>query len=114
MTTSFQVLVYPPFLLDGMYTLHIVLNKQHHLFRLTQPVFDNYLYTAVLNHAIIIRCTVQKPKIQGKSVKLLQDLTECHTHMYKIYNMRYNDILRDLTKVLHFLLLPQAVHHKSC
>jgi hypothetical protein len=59
----------------------IDLNKQHRTLRLTQPVFDNYLYTTCFGQSIIIIiiiiiCRVQKPKFQGKSVKVLRDLAD--------------------------------------
>lgn len=38
--------------------LFIDVNKQHAAFRLTQPVIDNYLYTACFHHSINIRCRV--------------------------------------------------------
>jgi hypothetical protein len=47
----------------------IDVNKQHHAFHLIQLVFGNYLYTICFDHSIIIKCTIQKPKIQGKSIK---------------------------------------------
>jgi hypothetical protein len=51
------------------------LNTQHRAFRPTQPAFNNYLYTTCFSNSII-RCTIQKLKIQGKSTRIFsRDLT---------------------------------------
>jgi hypothetical protein len=62
-----------------------LLNKHHHAFPPTQPVFDDYLYIVCLNHSIVIRRPVQKPKMHGKNAKLLRDLVKCHMYKYTVY-----------------------------
>ena len=61
-----------------------MVTKQHRAFLLTQPVFNNYLYTTCFSHLIIIMCTTQKLKIQGKSAQKFCEMSQIMSYVLNV------------------------------